>query len=355
MAARKALITGITGQDGSYLAELLLSKGYEVHGIVRRASTFNTERIDRLYQDPHINGVRLFLHFGDIADSTNLIKLLYRLQSEEIYHLAAQSHVRVSFDIPEYTGDVTGLGTIRILEALRETGVKARFYQASSSEMYGKVAEVPQRETTPFYPRSPYGAAKVYGHWVTVNYRESYGIFACSGILFNHESPRRGGTFVTRKITRAVAHIKAGLQDQVYLGNLEAKRDWGYAKEYVEAMWLMLQQDEPDDYVIATGEAHSVQEFLEEAFSYVGLDWRNHVEIDPRYYRPAEVDLLVGDASKAKRKLGWEPKTKFKELVRLMVDADQRLVRTGEGEKIYGGSGADDQRERELREFGRGG
>ena len=355
MAARKALITGITGQDGSYLAELLLSKGYEVHGIVRRASTFNTERIDRLYQDPHINGVRLFLHFGDIADSTNLIKLLYRLQPDEIYHLAAQSHVRVSFDIPEYTGDVTGLGTIRILEALRETGVNARFYQASSSEMFGKVAEVPQRETTPFYPRSPYGAAKVYGHWVTVNYRESYGIFACSGILFNHESPRRGGTFVTRKITRAVANIKAGLQDKVYLGNLEAKRDWGYAKEYVEAMWLMLQQDEPDDYVIATGEAHSVQEFLEEAFSYVGLDWRNHVEIDPRYYRPAEVDLLVGDASKAKRKLGWEPKTKFKELVRLMVDADQSLVRTGEGVKIYGGSGADDQRERELREFGRAG
>jgi GDPmannose 4,6-dehydratase len=355
MAARKALITGITGQDGSYLAELLLAKGYEVHGIVRRASTFNTERIDHLYQDPHINGVCLFLHFGDIADSTNLIKLLYRLQPEEIYHLAAQSHVRVSFDIPEYTGDVTGLGTIRILEALRETGLKARFYQASSSEMYGKAVEVPQRETTPFYPRSPYAAAKVYGHWVTVNYRESYGIFACNGILFNHESPRRGGTFVTRKITRAVARIKAALQDKVYLGNLESKRDWGYAKEYVEAMWLMLQQDEPDDYVIATGEAHSVQEFLQEAFSYVGLDWREHVEIDPWYYRPAEVDLLVGDASKAKRKLGWEPRTRFRELVHLMVDADQSLLGKEETMKSLGGFGADAQRARELREFGRGG
>jgi GDPmannose 4,6-dehydratase len=319
---KKALITGITGQDGSYLAELLLSKGYEVHGIIRRASTFNTERVDHLYQDPHINGVRLFLHYGDIADSTNLIKLLYRIQPDEIYHLAAQSHVRVSFDIPEYTGDVTGLGTIRLLEAIRETGLKAKFYQASSSEMYGKAQEVPQRETTPFYPRSPYGAAKVYAYWLTVNYRESYGIFACNGILFNHESPRRGETFVTRKVTRAAARIKTGLENKVYLGNLDAKRDWGYAKEYVEAMWMMLQQEEPDDYVVATGETHSVRELLEEAFSYLGLDWRKYLEIDTHYYRPAEVDLLIGDASKARRKLGWTAKTKFKELVRLMVDAD---------------------------------
>lgn len=323
---KKALITGITGQDGSYLAELLLEKGYEVHGIIRRASTFNTGRIDHLYKDPHINGVRLFLHYGDIADSTNLIKLLYRIQPDEIYHLAAQSHVRVSFDIPEYTGDVTGLGTVRILEAIRETGLKAKFYQASSSEMYGKVQEVPQRETTPFYPRSPYGAAKVYAYWVTVNYRESYGMFACNGILFNHESGRRGETFVTRKITRAVAHIKAGLQDKLYLGNLDARRDWGYAPDYVRAMFLMLQQDKPDDYVIATGETHSVREFLEEAFSYVGLDWRDYVEIDSRYYRPAEVDLLIGDASKAKQKLGWEPQVTFRELVRLMVDADIALM-----------------------------
>jgi len=324
---KRALITGITGQDGSYLAELLLSKGYEVHGIIRRASTFNTERIDYLYQDPHINGVQLFLHYGDIADSTNLIKLLYRIQPEEIYHLAAQSHVRVSFDIPEYTGDVTGLGTIRILEAIRETGLKAKFYQASSSEMYGKAQEVPQRETTPFYPRSPYGAAKVYSYWLTVNYRESYGMFACNGILFNHESPRRGETFVTRKVTRAASRIKAGLEHKLYLGNLDAKRDWGYAKEYVEAMWLMLQQEEPDDYVIATGETHSVRELLEEAFSYVGLDWHKHVEIDPRYYRPAEVDLLIGDPSKANRKLGWEATTKFKDLVRLMVDADMETAK----------------------------
>jgi GDPmannose 4,6-dehydratase len=318
----KALITGITGQDGSYLAELLLAKGYEVHGIIRRASTFNTGRIDHLYKDPHVNGVRLFLHYGDIADSTNLIKLLYRIQPEEIYHLAAQSHVRVSFDIPEYTGDVTGLSTIRILEAIRETGLKSRFYQASSSEMFGKVAEVPQRETTPFHPRSPYAAAKVYAYWATVNYRESYGMFACNGILFNHESPRRGETFVTRKITRAVAQIKAGLQHKLFLGNLDAKRDWGYAKEYVEAMWLMLQQEKPDDYVIATGETHSVQEFLDEAFSHVGLDWQKFVEIDPKYLRPAEVDLLIGDASKAKAALGWQPTVTFQALVRLMVDAD---------------------------------
>lgn len=319
---KKALITGITGQDGSYLAELLLEKGYEVHGIIRRASTFNTGRIDHLYTDPHIHGVRLFLHYGDIADSTNLIKLLYQIQPEEIYHLAAQSHVRVSFDIPEYTGDVTGLSTTRILEAIRQTEIGSRFYQASSSEMFGKVRQVPQTEKTSFYPRSPYGAAKVYAYWATVNYRESYDIFACNGILFNHESPRRGETFVTRKITRATACIKHGLEKKLYLGNLDAKRDWGYAKEYVEAMWLMLQQDQPDDYVIATGESHSVREFLDESFSYVGLDWQDHVEIDPKYYRPAEVDLLVGDASKAKNKLGWQPNTTFRQLVRLMVDAD---------------------------------
>lgn len=319
---KKALITGITGQDGSYLAELLLAKGYEVHGIIRRASTFNTDRIDHLYTDPHINGVRLFLHYGDIADSTNLIKLLYQIQPEEVYHLAAQSHVRVSFDIPEYTGDVTALSTIRILEAIRQTQVGSRFYQASSSEMFGKAREVPQTELTPFYPRSPYGAAKVYAYWATVNYRESYDLFACNGILFNHESPRRGETFVTRKITRAVARIKVGLDKELYLGNLDAKRDWGYAKEYVEAMWLMLQQEQPDDYVVATGEAHSVRDFLDEAFSYVGLGWQDYVRIDPKYYRPAEVDLLIGDATKARAKLGWQPKTTFKELVRLMVDAD---------------------------------
>jgi GDPmannose 4,6-dehydratase len=322
MSPKKALITGITGQDGSYLAELLLEKGYEVHGIIRRASSFNTSRIDHLYADPHINGVRLFLHYGDIADSTNLIKLIYRIQPEEVYHLAAQSHVRVSFDIPEYTADVTALSAVRILEAIRETGIQAKFYQASSSEMFGMVRETPQRETTPFYPRSPYAVSKVFAHWATVNYRESYGLFACSGILFNHESPRRGETFVTRKITRAAAQIKAGKQDKLFLGNLEAKRDWGFAKEYVEAMWLMLQQDKPDDYVVATGETHSVAEFLEESFSYVGLDWRDHVEIDPKYFRPAEVDLLIGDASKAKRQLGWEPKTSFKDLVRLMIDAE---------------------------------
>jgi len=335
---KKALITGITGQDGSYLAELLLEKGYEVHGIIRRASTFNTERIDHLYQDPHINGVRLFLHYGDIADSTNLIKLLYRLQPDEIYHLAAQSHVRVSFDIPEYTGDVTALGTVRMLESIRETRLKTKFYQASSSEMYGKVVETPQTEKTPFYPRSPYAAAKLYSYWTAVNYRESYGIFACNGILFNHESPRRGETFVTRKITSAAARIKVGLQENLYLGNLDAQRDWGYAKEYIEAMWLMLQQDEPDDYVIATGEAHAVHEFLGEAFSYVGLDWHKLVEIDPKYYRPAEVDCLLGDASKARQKLGWQPKTKFKELVRLMVNADMEAAQRNVHTNSYGGA-----------------
>jgi GDPmannose 4,6-dehydratase len=319
---KKALITGITGQDGSYLAEFLLEKGYEVHGIIRRASTFNTSRIDHLYQDPHVNGVRLFLHYGDISDSTSLVKMLYRLKPDEVYNLAAQSHVRVSFDIPEYTSDVTALGTLRILDAIREVGLDTKFYQASSSEMFGKVQEVPQTETTPFYPRSPYACAKVYAHWITINYRESYNMFACSGILFNHESPRRGETFVTRKITRAVARIKAGLQDKLYLGNLESKRDWGYAKEYVEAMWLMLQQDNPDDYVIATGETHSVQEFLEEAFKYAQLDWQDYVAYDARYDRPSEVDLLIGDARKAQRELDWCPKTQFKDLVQLMVDAD---------------------------------
>lgn len=323
---KKALITGITGQDGSYLAEFLLEKGYEVHGIIRRASSFNTGRIEHLYGDPHINGIRLFLHYGDIADSTNLIKLLYRIQPDEVFHLAAQSHVRVSFDIPEYTGDVTALGTIRILEAIRETGIAAKFYQASSSEMFGKVHEVPQRETTPFHPRSPYGIAKLYAYWATINYRESYGLFGCNGILFNHESPRRGETFVTRKITRAVAAIKAGLQEKLFLGNLDAKRDWGFAGEYVEAMWLMLQQEQPGDYVIATGETHSVKEFLEEAFAYADLDWRDYVEIDPKYYRPAEVDLLVGDASKAHRILGWQPTTTFSNLVRMMVDADSATI-----------------------------
>ena len=319
---KRALITGITGQDGSYLAELLLSKGYEVHGIIRRASTFNTGRIDHLYHDPHIQDVRLFLHYGDLSDSVNLVKLLYELKPDEIYHLGAQSHVRVSFDIPEYTADITGIGAIRILEAIRETGVRPRFYQASSSEMFGKAAEIPQRETTPFHPRSPYGVAKVFAYWATVNYRESYGLFAANGILFNHESPRRGETFVTRKISRAVAFIKAGLQDKLYLGNLDAKRDWGYAPEYVEATWRILQQDQPDDYVIATGETHTVREFCELAFGHVGLDWQKYVATDPRYLRPAEVDILLGDASKAKRVLGWEPKTRFKELVRLMVDAD---------------------------------
>lgn len=323
---KRALITGITGQDGSYLAEFLLGKGYEVHGIIRRASTFNTERIDHLYQDPHARGTQLFLHYGDLSDSVNMVKLLHTLQPTEIYHLAAQSHVRVSFDIPEYTADTTGVGTIRILEAIREAGVRPRFYQASSSEMFGKVAEIPQRETTPFHPRSPYGVSKVFAYWATVNYRESYDLFACNGILFNHESPRRGETFVTRKITRAVAYIKAGLQKKLYLGNLDAKRDWGYAKEYIEAMWLMIQQDKPDDYVIATGETHSIREFCEEAFTHAGLDWQQYVEFDKRYLRPAEVDILVGDASKAKRVLGWEPRTKFKELVRLMVDADIKML-----------------------------
>jgi GDPmannose 4,6-dehydratase len=320
---KKALITGITGQDGSYLTELLLGKGYDVYGVIRRASTFNTERIDHIYQDPHESGRRMRLLYGDLNDASSLNKILRDVQPDEIYNLGAQSHVRVSFDIPEYTAEVDALGTLRLLEAIRETGLRGtRFYQASSSELFGKVQEVPQRETTPFYPRSPYGVAKLYAYWVTVNYRESYGLFACNGILFNHESQRRGETFVTRKITRAAAAIKLGLQNKLYLGNLDAKRDWGHAKDFVEAMWLMLQQDEPDDYVIATGETHSVREFLEEAFGRLDLDWKQSVEIDPRYFRPAEVDLLIGDASKARRKLGWEPKITFKELVRTMVDAD---------------------------------
>jgi len=323
---KRALITGITGQDGSYLADFLLGKGYEVHGIIRRASTFNTSRIDHLYQDPHVHGVQLFLHYGDLADSVHLVKLLYNLQPDEIYHLGAQSHVRVSFEIPEYTADVTGIGTIRILEAIRESGVKPRFYQASSSEMFGKVQEVPQTEKTPFWPRSPYGVAKLFSYWATVNYRESYGLHASNGILFNHESPRRGETFVTRKISRAVARIKCGLDKELYLGNLEARRDWGYAPEYVQGMWLMLQQDRPDDYILATNETHSVQEFVELAFERVGLDWKEFVKHDQRYERPAEVDLLIGDATKAKKMLSWEPQVKFEELVRIMVDADLALI-----------------------------
>ena len=325
--SKRALITGITGQDGSYLAELLLGKGYEVHGIIRRASTFNTGRLDHIYADPHQASARLKLHYGDLSDASAMARLLSKIEPQEIYNLAAQSHVRVSFDCPEYTTDITATGTVRLLEAIREAGIKPRFYQASSSEMIGKVQAVPQSETTPFYPRSPYACAKLYAHWVTVNYRESYGMHASSGILFNHESPRRGETFVTRKITRAVAHILCGLQDKLYLGNLDAKRDWGYAKEYVEAMWLMLQQDEPDDYVIATNETHSVKEFLEVAFTHAGLDWCKHVEIDEAYFRPAEVDLLIGDYSKARKRLGWEPKTKFEALTKLMVDEDIRRLK----------------------------
>jgi GDPmannose 4,6-dehydratase len=323
---KKALITGITGQDGSYLAELLLGKGYIVHGVIRRASSFNTERLDPIYRDPHRNDVRLFLHYGDLADSVVTSTLIAEIQPDEIYNLAAQSHVRVSFDIPEYTGDVTAMGTTRILEAARKAAPKARFYQASSSEMFGLAQEMPQCETTAFYPRSPYGAAKVYSYWMTVNYRESYNLHASNGILFNHESPRRGETFVTRKITRAVARIKAGVQKKLYLGNLDAKRDWGYAPEFVEAMWLMLQQDKPDDYVVATGETHTIRDFLDLSFGHAGLEWQKYVEIDPKYYRPSEVDVLIGDASKAKKQLGWVPKTKFPELVRIMTDADIALL-----------------------------
>lgn len=324
---RKALITGITGQDGSYLAELLLEKRYAVHGIIRRSSGFNTDRIDHLYQDPHETDRRLFLHYGDLGDGSALNRILREVEPDEIYNLGAQSHVRTSFDVPEYTADVTGLGTLRLLEAMRETGITPRFYQASSSEIFGKARESPQRETTPFHPRSPYACAKAFAFYVTRNYREAYGFFACNGILFNHESPRRGETFVTRKITRAAARIKLGLQDRLFLGNLEARRDWGYAPEYVEAMWRMLQKDEPDDYVVATGEGHSVQEFLEEAFGLLDLDWREYVRIDQRYCRPSEVDHLVGDASKARKQLGWASKVTFKELVRLMVEADLELAR----------------------------
>ncbi len=332
----KALITGITGQDGSYLTELLLSKGYEVYGVIRRSSSFNTARIDQLYLDPHAPDVRLRLIYGDLNDASSLNRILRTIQPDEIYNLGAQSHVRVSFDIPEYTADVTGLGTIRLLEAIRESGLRPKFYQASSSEMFGKVQEIPQRETTPFYPRSPYGAAKLYAHWITVNYREAYNFFACSGILFNHESPRRGETFVTRKITKAAARIKLGLQQDLYLGNLDAKRDWGYAGDYVEAMWLMMQQDQPDDYVIATGETHTVREFLEVAFGHLDLDWTRYVKIDPKYYRPTEVDLLIGDASKAKKQLQWQPRVRFQELATMMADADLEAERERlDGTKNY--------------------
>lgn len=329
--AKKALITGITGQDGSYLTELLLDNGYEVHGIIRRASSFNTGRIDHLYQDFHEKGARIFLHYGDLSDAGNLRKVLETIQPDEFYNLGAQSHVRVSFDQPEYTADIVGLGALRALEAIRDyqqnTGRQVRFYQAGSSEMYGKVVETPQKETTPFYPRSPYACAKVYAHWQAINYRESYGIFASNGILFNHESPRRGETFVTRKITRAATRIKLGLQDKLFLGNLDASRDWGFAGDYVKAMWLMLQQDEPDDYVVATGESHSVREFLEEVFSRLDLDWEESVEIDERYLRPAEVECLLGDSSKACKKLGWQPETSFAELVDMMVDSDMALAK----------------------------
>jgi len=318
---KKALITGITGQDGSYLAELLLSKDYIVYGIIRRSSSFNTGRIDHIYQDPHDPNPKMQLVYGDLNDASSLNKISRTIAPDEIYNLGAQTHVRVSFDVPEYTGEITGLGTIRLLEAIRETGVHTKFYQASSSEMYGN-APSPQNEQTPFQPRSPYAAAKLYAHWMTVNYREGYRLFACNGILFNHESPRRGETFVSRKITKAVARIQLGLQEKLFLGNLDAKRDWGYAADYMEAVWLMLQQEQPDDYVIATGETHSVRDFLDEAFGYVKLDWKKFVEIDPRYYRPTEVDVLLGDASKARQKLGWRPKVGFKDLVRMMVEAD---------------------------------
>lgn len=358
---KRAFITGITGQDGSYLTELLLSKGYEVHGLIRRASTFNTGRIDHIYTDPHIPGTNLFLHYGDLSDAGQLTNIIYNIKPDEVYHLGAQSHVRVSFDMPEYTGDITALGTTRILEAIRKSGIKTKFYQASSSEMFGATPP-PQNESAPFYPRSPYAAAKVYAYWITVNYREGYNLFACNGILFNHESPRRGETFVTRKITRAVANIIAGKQKRLYLGNLESKRDWGFAPEYVVCQWLVLQQETPDDYVIGTGESYTVKEFLEQAFGYAGIDieWKGKgtdekgivrslsgvstlntgdavIEIDPRYFRPTEVNFLLADASRAKKKLGWEPKVTFKELIRIMVDADMEmvgLVPKGDGEKI---------------------
>lgn len=334
---KKALITGVTGQDGSYLTELLLSKGYEVHGLIRRASTFNTGRIDHIYRDPHTGAeVKLYLHYGDMGNTGNLVDLIYNIRPDEVYHLAAQSHVRVSFDMPEYTGDITGVGTLRILEAIRKSGLGARFYQASSSEMFGS-AKPPQNEYTPFEPQSPYAAAKVFAYWVTRNYRQGYQLFACNGILFNHESPRRGETFVTRKITRAVAAILAGRQKELYLGNLDARRDWGYAPDYVAAMWKILQQDRPDDFAIGTGEAHSVREFLDEAFGYVNLDWHEYVKIDPRYFRPTEVDYLQADASRARKILDWEPRVYFRDLVRVMVDADLELIgmeSPGEGQRI---------------------
>ncbi|HYV05989.1 MAG TPA: GDP-mannose 4,6-dehydratase [Blastocatellia bacterium] len=323
---KRALITGITGQDGSFLTELLLDKGYEVYGVIRRSSSFNTERIDHLYQDPHVTDTRLRLVYGDLNDSSSLNSILRATRPDEIYNLGAQSHVRVSFDVPEYTAEITGVGAVRLLEAIRDVGIQPKYYQASSSELYGKVAEVPQTELTPFHPRSPYGCAKAYAYYITLNYRESYGMFACNGILFNHESERRGETFVSRKITRAATRIKLGLQSKLYLGNLEAQRDWGYARDYVEAMWLMMQADKPGDYVIATGETHTVRAFLDEAFGYLNLDWKQHVETDPRYYRPAEVDILKGDASKARKAFGWAPKVQFKELVRLMVDHDMALA-----------------------------
>lgn len=333
---KRAFITGITGQDGSYLAELLLTKGYEIHGLIRRSSTFSTSRIDHLYVDPHQAGARIFLHYGDLSDGSQLTNLIYRIRPNEIYHLGAQTHVRVSFDMPEYTGDITGLGITRILEAIRGSGVKARFYQASSSEMFG-AAPPPQNEKTPFQPRSPYAVAKLYAYWMTVNYRDGYGIFATNGILFNHESPRRGQTFVTRKITRAIAEMLAQRQQYLFLGNLKAKRDWGYAPEYVDAMWRILQQEKPNDYVIGTGETHSVEEFLREAFEYAGLDWQERVKIDQRYFRPTEAELLEADASRARKELGWEPQITFKELVRIMVDADMEAVGlkpVGEGKAI---------------------
>lgn len=339
MSMKKALITGITGQDGSYLAELLLEKGYEVHGIIRRASTFNTERIEHLYKDPHLSGVRLHLHYGDLSDGSNLNRILEKVKPDEIYHLGAQSHVRVSFDLPEYTGDVTGLGTVRLLDAIRETGLKTKFYQASSSEMFGLVDKLPISETTPFHPRSPYAAAKVYAYWITKNYREAYNLFAVNGILFNHESPRRGETFVTRKITRGLARIKLGLDEKMYLGNLDAKRDWGYAKDFVYGMWLMLQQEQPDDYVLATGESHDVKEFVNKTAEVLDMEisWQGQglkeiclnkktgktiIEIDPKYFRPSEVPILLGNCAKAKEKLGWQPKVKFEELVKIMAEAD---------------------------------
>ncbi len=335
---KRALITGITGQDGSYLAELLLEKGYEVHGIIRRSSTFNTDRIDHLYQDAHLPDTKLFLHYGDLTDGTTLRRILEQIKPIEVYNLGAQSHVRVSFDAPEYTVDTVGMGTLRLLEAIRDyqqrTGIEVKYYQAGSSEMFGKVLEIPQKETTPFYPRSPYACAKVYAYWQTINYRESYNLFACNGILFNHESPRRGETFVTRKITRAIAKIVAGKQKKLYLGNLDSKRDWGYAKDYVKAMWLMLQQDTPDDYVVATGETYSVKQFLELAFNYVNLNWKDYVEFDPRYLRPAEVDLLIGDPTKVQEKLGWKPTVTFEELVALMVESDLTALGLSSGNKF---------------------